>query len=392
MSVAAKARSKKSLPSVAGKTKDKVPQAAALLAWYDRHRRKLPWRAVKGEAADPYRVWLSEIMLQQTTVRAVAPYYERFLQRFGDVESLAAAPLDDVLKAWAGLGYYARARNLHACARAVVERHGGKFPDAEIELRALPGIGDYTAAAIAAIAFDRPASPVDGNVERVVARLFAVEEPLPAAKPRLRQLARSLTPSMRAGDFAQAMMDLGATICTPKRPTCPLCPWNDGCMAFTRGDAETFPRRMPKRDGALRRGAAFVAQRVDGYLLVRTRPPKGLLGGMTEVPSTEWSKDFEESDAPSDAPTFAGRKQAVWYRMAGTVRHVFTHFPLELAVYAAELPARTAAPPDMRWVATAELGGQALPSLMRKVVAHALGDIEFSQPRRNAAPARRKEG
>jgi len=391
MSVAAKARSKKSHPSVAGKTKDRAPQAAALLAWYDRHRRKLPWRAVKGEAAEPYRVWLSEIMLQQTTVRAVAPYYERFLQRFGDVETLAAAPLDDVLKAWAGLGYYARARNLHACARVVVERHGGKFPTAEVELRALPGIGDYTAAAIAAIAFDRPASPVDGNVERVVARLFAVEEPLPAAKPRLRQLARSLTPPMRPGDFAQAMMDLGATICTPKRPACALCPWNDGCMAFRRGDAETFPRRTPKRDGALRRGAAFVAQRADRCLLVRTRPPKGLLGGMTEVPTTEWVAKFEEGDTLAHAPRFTARPRVSWRRLHGLVRHVFTHFPLELAVYAAELPARTPAPPNMRWVAIAELGGQAFPSLMRKVVAHALGDIALSPPRRNAGPARRKE-
>ena len=213
----------------------------ALLAWYDRHRRTLPWRARQGERADPYRVWLSEIMLQQTTVRAVAPYYARFLARWPDVRALAAAPLDDVLKAWAGLGYYARARNLHACARAVVERHGGSVPGDEAALRALPGIGDYTAAAIAAIAFDLPASPVDGNIERVVARLFAVEEPLPGAKPRLRQLARAMTPQRRAGDFAQAMMDLGATICSPKKPACALCPWNESCVGFARGDAETFP-------------------------------------------------------------------------------------------------------------------------------------------------------
>ena len=229
-----------------------------MLAWYDRHRRKLPWRAGKGERPDPYRVWLSEIMLQQTTVRAVAPYYVRFLERWGDVRALAAAPIEEVLKAWAGLGYYARARNLHACARAVVERHGGVFPATEAELQLLPGVGSYTAAAIAAIAFDAPASPVDGNIERVMARLFAVERPLPGAKPELRRLAREVTPLRRAGDFAQAMMDLGATICTPKRPACALCPWNQSCAAFARGDAETFPRRTPKREGALRRGAAFV--------------------------------------------------------------------------------------------------------------------------------------
>jgi A/G-specific adenine glycosylase len=349
-----------------------LPQPAALLAWYDRHRRTLPWRALKGEHADPYRVWLSEIMLQQTTVRAVAPYYARFVARWGDVRALAAAPIEDVLKAWAGLGYYARARNLHACARAVVAHHGGVFPAAETELRTLPGIGDYTAAAIAAIAFDAPASPVDGNIERVVARLFSVEEPLPSVKPELRRLAREITPQRRAGDFAQAMMDLGATICTPKRPACALCPWNDSCAAFARGDAETFPRRIPKREGALRRGAAFVARRADGYLLVRTRPAKGLLGGMTEVPTTEWSAGFDESDALNSAPRLAARSSVAWRRLPGVVRHVFTHFPLELSVYSADLPKRARAPHGARWVKISELGSEALPSLMRKVVAHAI--------------------
>src|SRR5437868_6536079 len=218
------------------------PDPSALLAWYDRHRRVLPWRASKGERAEPYRVWLSEIMLQQTNVKAVAPYFARFLARFATVEALAAAPLEDVLKLWAGLGYYARARNLHACAKAVVERHGGEFPDSEEALRALPGIGAYTAAAIAAIAFDRRASPVDGNIERVIARLFAVEEELPGAKPRIRAFAEDLTPPRRAGDFAQAMMDLGATICTPKNPACALCPWMESCAARARGNQESFPR------------------------------------------------------------------------------------------------------------------------------------------------------
>jgi A/G-specific adenine glycosylase len=357
------------------RTAGSCPQPTALLAWYDRHRRKLPWRAPPGERADPYRVWLSEIMLQQTTVKAVAPYYARFLQRWDDVGALAAAPLNDVLKTWAGLGYYARARNLHACARAVVERHGGKFPASEVELRALPGIGDYTAAAIAAIAFDLPASPVDGNIERVVARLYAVTTPLPAAKPEIRRLAAGLTPQHRAGDFAQAMMDLGSTICTPKTPACVLCPWNEACAAYARGEAEALPRRTPKREGALRRGAAFVARRADGMVLVRTRPAKGLLGAMTEVPTTQWLHDFAEGDALEGAPRFSApktRKRLAWRRVAGVVRHVFTHFPLELSVYTAEVPARTPAPSGTRWVALASLAGEALPSVMRKVVAHAL--------------------
>ena len=358
-----------------------LPQAADLLTWYDRHRRALPWRLPPGQRADPYRVWLSEIMLQQTTVRAVAPYYARFLERWPDVGVLAAAPLQDVLSAWAGLGYYARARNLHACARAVVECHGGMFPASEAALRTLPGVGAYTAAAIAAIAFDLPASPVDGNIERVVARLFAVGEPLPAAKPKLRQLASALTPQWRAGDFAQAMMDLGATVCTPKKPACALCPWRPACAAAAQGDAESFPCRTPKREGTLRRGAAFVARRVDGFVLVRTRPPKGLLGGMTEVPTTEWSADFADGTALSAAPQFApvgagdGPAEA-WRRLSGVVRHVFTHFPLELTVYAADVPAGTAAPDAARWVALDALAEAALPSLMRKVVAHGIGADE----------------
>ena len=354
------------------------PQPTALLAWYDRHRRVLPWRAPPGSRPDPYRVWLSEIMLQQTTVRAVAPYYARFLARWGDVRALAAAPLEDVLKAWAGLGYYARARNLHACARAVVERYGGEFPRSEAQLRSLPGIGAYTAAAIAAIAFGAPASPVDGNIERVMARLYAVAEPLPGAKPQLRRLARKLTPQRGAGDFAQAMMDLGAAICTPKKPACIVCPWSDSCAARARGDAETFPRRTARREGALRRGTAFVAHRADGFLLLRTRPAKGLLGGMTEVPTTQWAADFDAASALAAAPQFAARtrpagKAVRWRRVPGVVRHVFTHFPLELAVYVAELPAGTPPPPGSRWTAVGDIGGEALPSLMRKVVAHALG-------------------
>jgi A/G-specific adenine glycosylase len=352
------------------------PNAADLLAWYDRHRRVLPWRAPPGEPADPYRVWLSEIMLQQTTVTAVAPYFLNFVSRYPMVTALAAAELEDVLQVWAGLGYYARARNLHACAREIVARHDGLLPDREEELLALPGIGPYTAAAIAAIAFGRKATPVDGNVERVVARLYAVEAALPDAKPAIRKLAASLTPDRRPGDFAQAMMDLGATICTPKAPACGLCPFMEICAARRFCDPESFPRRARKRAGRPRRGAAFVAIRADGHLLVRRRATNGLLGGMTEVPTTAWTSEFDESRARALAPRFGARHGAsaprvAWRRFAGVVTHVFTHFPLELVVYAARLPQSVAAPDGMRWLASEEIAGAALPSLMRKVLAHA---------------------
>jgi A/G-specific adenine glycosylase len=345
------------------------PNPASLLAWYDRHARVLPWRARRGERSEPYRVWLSEIMLQQTTVKTVAPYYARFLARWPTIAALAAASLDDVLRAWAGLGYYARARNLHACARAVVERHGGVFPDDVAALRALPGIGDYTAAAVAAIAFDRAAVPVDGNVERVVARLFAVEQTLPAAKPAIRQLAASLMPARRSGDFAQALMDLGATICSPKRPACALCPWHDACRAHALGRPEAFPGKAPKREGRLRRGAAFVVLRADARVLLRARPEKGLLGGMTEVPGSAWTHDFDPAGALASAPRL--RARASWRRRPGVVRHVFTHFPLELTVFVAQAPRATPAPKGARWVKIADLAGEALPTVMRKVLSHA---------------------
>jgi A/G-specific adenine glycosylase len=365
MTLAAGTKSRKRAPQRAR------PDGVDLLAWYDRHRRRLPWRALPGETPDPYRVWLSEIMLQQTTVKAVAPYFARFVARWPNVGALAAAPLDDVLRLWAGLGYYARARNLHACAQVVVACHDGRFPSSQAELGALPGVGPYTAAAIAAIAFNAPAAAVDGNVERVVARLFAVEDELPAAKSEIRRLAEGLIPAERAGDFAQALMDLGATICTPKKPACVLCPWTHACTARQRGDAEAFPRKVPKTEGRLRRGAAFVAIRADGCVLLRARPPKGLLGGMTEVPTSEWRHDFGEREALAAAPLLS-RARARWRRVPGAVRHVFTHFPLELAVYAAEVPASTRAPTGMRWVALAALPDEALPNVMRKVLAHAL--------------------
>jgi A/G-specific adenine glycosylase len=345
-------------------------RSADLLAWYDRHRRVLPWRAAPGERPDPYRVWLSEIMLQQTTIKAVMPYFARFTARWPNVHALAAAPLDDVLKLWAGLGYYARARHLHACAKVVVERHGGCLPQSEAALAALPGIGPYTAAAIAAIAFDAPAAAVDGNVERVVARLFAITEELPGAKAQIRRLTQALLPAARAGDFAQALMDLGATICTPKAPACAFCPWMGACAARRRGDPETFPVKAPKKQGRLRRGAAFVLLRSNGFVLLRTRPPTGLLGGMSEVPTTRWTPDF---DGGTELAPRLRRVQPKWRRRPGVVTHVFTHFPLELVVYTAEVAPQTLAPPGARWVALAELADEALPNVMRKVLAHALG-------------------
>jgi A/G-specific adenine glycosylase len=343
------------------------PDPADLLAWYDRHRRVLPWRARRGERANPYAVWLSEIMLQQTGVKTVAPYYARFLTRWPTVTALAETKLDDVLRAWAGLGYYARARNLHACARVVAERHGGIFPDSIEALRALPGIGDYTAAAVTAIAFDGPAVPVDGNVERVVSRLFAVDETLPAAKAEIKRLAASLLPARRAGDFAQGLMDLGATICSPKNPACALCPWSEACVANTLGRQEEFPHKAPKREGKLRRGAAFVVLRADGRVLLRQRPEKGLLGSMTEVPGSEWAHDFDLKKAPAAAPL-----KAKWRKLSGVVTHVFTHFPLELVVFIASVPRATAAPKGARWAPVNALPGEALPNVMRKVIAHAL--------------------
>jgi A/G-specific adenine glycosylase len=347
-----------------------------LLDWYDRHRRRLPWRPLPGEQADPYRVWLSEIMLQQTGVKTVGPYFGKFLARWPGIDALGRASLDDVLRMWAGLGYYSRARNLHACAVAVVRDHGGVFPDTEQGLQALPGIGPYTAAAIAAIAFGRRTMPVDGNIERVVSRLFAVEEPLPQAKPLIKQMAATLLGESRAGDVktragdsAQALMDLGSSICTPKKPACALCPLNHGCAARTRGDQETYPRKAAKKAGALRRGAAFVVTRGD-ELLVRTRVEKGLLGGMTEVPGSSWLAAQDDKTALKQAPMLAG--MARWHRRAGIVTHVFTHFPLELVVYTAKVPARARAPAGMRWVPVSTLTDEALPNVMRKVIAHGL--------------------
>ena len=335
-----------------------------LLAWYDRHARSLPWRVPPGKAPDPYKVWLSEIMLQQTRVATVAPYYRAFLRRFPSLRRLARAPVEDVLAAWAGLGYYARARKLHECARQVMENHGGVFPSDAEALRALPGIGPYTAAAVAAIAFGRRESAVDANVLRIMARLHGVHAPLPKAAAELAALAGALVPARRAGDYAQALMDLGATVCTPRRPACPACPWRRSCRARARGETGVLPRRLPRRERPLRTGAAFWAQR-NGKALFRRRPPGGLLGGMLEVPVTQWRPDEQarEEDWLAEAPL-----RVEWTRLPGYVSHGFTHFRLRLVVYAARIPAAAAkAVPRTGWMPP---GRAPLPSLMRKVAAH----------------------
>lgn len=342
------------------------PSAAALLGWYDRHRRSLPWRAAAGDAPDPYRIWLSEVMLQQTTVAAVGPRFRRFLDRFPTVDALAAAPEAAVMEEWAGLGYYARARNLHACARAVAAR-GGSFPDTEAGLRALPGIGAYTAAAIAAIAFGRPVVPVDGNVERVAARVFAVAAPLPGAKPRLAALAQGFmgdaAAQARPGDFAQALFDLGATLCTPRAPACALCPWQTACAARAAGMQEALPAKAPKRARPLRHGAHFLLTDGAGLLLLRRRPPRGLLGGMLEVPGTPW----RETPWPAEeAMAHAPRPGLDWRAVPGEARHGFTHFELAMRLFAATLPRlEPAEAEEARPLAGAEA---VLPTAMRQLL------------------------
>ena len=345
-----------------------------LLAWYDRHARSLPWRVSPanrqlGEVPDPYRVWLSEIMLQQTTVAAVKAYFEKFVRLWPSVDDLAAAPEEDVMKAWAGLGYYSRARNLKKCAETVASEHDGRFPEDEAALLKLPGIGPYTAAAIATIAFDRHAAVVDGNVERVLTRLYRIETPLPDAKPDIKARMAVLTPEDRPGDFAQAVMDLGATICTPKKPACGLCPWRETCEVQSSPIAETLPRKAPKKEKPTRFGAAFVAVDTEtGAVLLRRRPPKGLLGGMTEVPGTEWSEGFSGETALEAAP-FA----APWQKQVKQVTHTFTHFHLKLSVYRADLlPAQSPAFPGTWWSPPQDLDEEALPTVMRKVLAAAL--------------------
>jgi len=341
-----------------------------LLAWYDAHHRDLPWRISpaarnRGERADPYRIWLSEVMLQQTTVEAVKPYFRDFLARWPTVAALAEADTDDVMKAWAGLGYYSRARNLKKCAEAVTALAGSQFPDTETDLRALPGIGDYTAAAIASIAFGRAVVVIDGNIERVVSRLEAIATPLPDAKAEIRLFLEPWVPADRPGDFAQALMDLGATICTPKRPRCLLCPINEDCKVLAQGDPQLYPVRAAKKEKPLRRGAAFVAvRRSDGAVLLAKRPDSGLLGGMSGPPTTDWTSRQDGATTPNAAPIDAN------WKPCGTISHVFTHFELRLDVFVAHVA--DDAPHGMFWSRREDLPGEALPTLMKKAIEAAL--------------------
>ncbi|MCC6863436.1 MAG: A/G-specific adenine glycosylase [Rhodobacteraceae bacterium] len=331
--------------------------SAILLAWYDRNARIMPWRTppadrLAGVKPDPYRVWLSEVMLQQTTVATVHDYFRRFTTRWPSVTDLANATDTDVMAEWAGLGYYARARNLLACARAVVRDHAGNFPTTCDMLLSLPGIGPYTAAAIAAIAYDKPATVVDGNVERVISRLRLITEPLPASKPKLTRLAAGLTPAKRAGDYAQAIMDLGATICTPRRPACDICPWRDPCSARAKGVQTDLPRKLPKTIKPVRTGTIWIARNDTGAWLVERRPDRGLLGGMLGFPGTPW--DGEGGHAPATAD----------WQTLGEVRHTFTHFHLILTVQAAILPALN--PERGYFLSQADFHPTDLPTVMRK--------------------------
>lgn len=337
--------------------------AQAVLAWYDRHARDLPWRVSPADRAqgikpDPYRVWLSEVMLQQTTVAAVRNYFIRFTELWPTVFDLAAAPLDALLREWAGLGYYARARNLHACAKAVVDQHGGVFPGTSAGLQSLPGIGAYTSAAIAAICFDEPIAVLDGNLDRVLARYYALPVPVREAKEELRAALQLSVPA-RAGDFAQAMMDLGATICAPRTASCLICPLQPDCHGTRTGHPTLFPIKPEKAERPTRRGHAFVMTDASGDVYLQSRPGKGLLAGMTEVPTSDWAAELSEVAYPA---------QGDW-RHRGQVVHIFTHFRLELEVWSAEV---TADGLENGWWAEARaLKGEALPTLFRKVLAQA---------------------
>lgn len=363
-------------PDTKSKTiKSKTQLASKLLKWYDKEQRDLPWRAKPGIVPNPYHVYLSEIMLQQTVVKTVIPYFNKFISLWPEISDLANASGEDVRRAWAGLGYYTRAENLHKCAKLICEEYEGEFPIFAEELETLPGIGPYTAAAIAAIAFDETATPVDGNIERVVARQFAVEDPLPGVKPKLKQLATTLTPPRRAGDFAQAQMDLGATICTPKNPSCLLCPISSSCEGYHLGIESTLPKRASKKPKPTRYGSAFFALREDGAVLLRQRPPGGLLGNMQEIPTSEWTENKEQAENMLKSPPLKGE----WWPVPGIVKHTFTHFHLELKVYRI-IPREDAEftlfadAERCKWVNRDKLADEALPSVMRKIVQHALNN------------------
>lgn len=335
--------------------------SAEILAWYDVHAREMPWRTgpaarAAGERPDPYRVWLSEVMLQQTTVAAVKDYFHRFTARWPSVTDLAAAEDADVMGEWAGLGYYARARNLLKCARAVASEHGGIFPDTYEGLLKLPGVGPYTAAAISSIAFDRAETVLDGNVERVMARLHDVHEPLPGVKPVLKDHAATLTPAERPGCYAQAVMDLGATICTPKNPACGICPWRSPCAARAAGTAPELPKKTPKKPKPTRFGIVYLARSPGGGWLLERRPEKGLLGGMLGWPGSAWN------EAPEPNPPF----QADWQDLGAEVRHTFTHFHLILRVMHAELPDGHTPAEGHEMITRHDFRPSDLPTVMRK--------------------------
>lgn len=343
--------------------------AKRLLAWYDNHARELPWRVgphdrARGQNPDPYRVWLSEIMLQQTTVATVKSYFEKFTNLWPNVEALSLASEEDILKAWAGLGYYSRARNLKKCADVIVANHGGAFPANVDALRALPGIGDYTSAAIASIAFNISAPVVDGNVERVFTRLFAIDTPLPKAKAEIKAKVVDVLYKTRPGDFAQACMDLGATICTPKKPACMRCPLKQNCLAFEKYDPEKFPVKLPKKVKPKRLGAAFVLQNSKGEILLEKRESSGLLASMTQVPTTGWTSNKDGSHDTSEAPA------SLEWRNCGSIKHVFTHFELNLTVWFAQ--GSTPLKPNQWWSAAPE--DEALPTVIKKALQKALNN------------------
>ena len=338
-----------------------IPPSETLLTWYDSHARDLPWRvppklSVAGTRPDPYRVWMSEVMLQQTTVAAVKDYFARFTQRWPTVQDLAAAKDADVMAAWAGLGYYARARSLLKCARQVVADYGGVFPETQEELIKLPGIGPYTSAAIASIAFGQPATVMDGNVERVMARMFDLHTPLPKAKPVLFDRAQGLTPTQRAGDYAQAVMDLGATICTPRNPACGICPWMDICAARKAGTAAELPKKEPKKPKPTRVGVAYVTQRADGAYLLERRADKGLLGGMLGWPGSDWAEVLPDHTPPLPAQ---------WETCDVTAKHTFTHFHLLLTVNVARV-ADGINPERGEFIEVVDFDPKTLPTVMRK--------------------------
>ena len=336
-----------------------------LMKWFDASGRgNLPWRDAPCGARDPYQVWLAEIMLQQTTVAAVIPYFLNFTARWPDVKALAAADADDVMRAWAGLGYYARARNMLKCARHVAGERQGAFPRDEADLRELPGIGPYTAAAIAAIAFNGPAAPVDGNVIRVLSRLYAIADIMPANKAKVGDAAARLLPKARSGDFAEALMDLGATVCKPKSPDCAACPWEADCQANLAGEAAAYPKKAPKKDKPTRRGWAVWMERADGAVLLERRPDKGLLGGMMGFPTTPWVVVGQEAEINAAQAARMMGAGLDWHIVDGLVRHTFTHFHLELKILKTHL---TTVPQEGIWCPRADLDFQALPTVMKKI-------------------------